>query len=81
MKTAIYPKLRKNVYIFEKTNESAFLYDIGQETRFEIDDEFLKIVHHLDGLTDPYSIENCSEEDVAEAIRMLEAYGLLEHSE
>lgn len=81
MKTFKYPKLRQNVYLFEKTNESAFLYDVGQATRFEIDEKLLSIVSHLDGVTNPNSIANCTEEDIQEALHELDSYGLLEHNE
>lgn len=81
MKQNGYPQIRKNVYLFDKTDASAFLYDPDREMRLEIDDELLCIVQHLDGFTDPYLIDNYSEEDVTKAIQELEKYDLFERPE
>lgn len=78
MKGAKYSCIRKDVRFLKKGENKFYLSNTKTNLDCEVDPELFDFALHLDGFTNPASIEGVSEEHASEALRLLEKWDLID---
>lgn len=73
-----YPKIPDRVRFLKANGNRCYLIHQGEGLKVEVDEELFDFALHLDGHTDPASIEGVSESEASEVLNELEKYDLLE---
>ena len=76
-----FPRSPDRVRFLKTNGNRCYLIHQGEGLKVEVDEELFDFALHLDGHTDPASIEGVSESEASEVLNELEKYDLLERPE